>query len=180
MQTNPRRPAPISPAFLPLAALLMFVGCSSSVDHASYDSYSSISGAKPMAMAPPPAPHLRARMLAVEAEPERRQLFARKRVAEDHNTETYDHIVENPFESAKSKPLSTFAADVDTASYANVRRLINDGQKVPRGAARIEEMVNYFDYDYPQPGTGRAFRRAQRCTNRWDLVVCSFSPASAA
>ncbi|MBI4569298.1 MAG: VWA domain-containing protein [Planctomycetes bacterium] len=68
-----------------------------------------------------------------------------------HNREQYDAITHNPFLDAKSNPLSTFSIDVDTASYANVRRLLNTNLLPPAGAARIEEMVNYFKYDYPAP-----------------------------
>ena len=65
--------------------------------------------------------------------------------------ERYAEILENPFLDAKRAPLSTFSIDVDTASYANVRRYLNDGQMPPKDAVRIEELVNYFEYDYPQP-----------------------------
>ncbi len=65
--------------------------------------------------------------------------------------EDYDNFVENPFESPKSAPLSTFSIDVDNASYTNVRRFINNGQTVPKDAVRVEEMVNFFKYKYPQP-----------------------------
>ncbi len=68
-----------------------------------------------------------------------------------HNTESYDRIYENPFVSPLSNPLSTFSVDVDRASYANARRYLNNSQLPPAGAVRIEEFVNYFDYDYPQP-----------------------------
>ncbi len=68
-----------------------------------------------------------------------------------HNTEEYDHISENIFHSARGEPLSTFSIDVDAASYSNVRRMLNIGQLPPKDAVRIEEMVNYFNYDYPQP-----------------------------
>ena len=71
-----------------------------------------------------------------------------------HDTEEYDRIYENPFLATVKNPLSTFSIDVDAASYANVRRFINSNQLPPRDAARIEEMVNYFSYDYPQP-TGK-------------------------
>jgi Ca-activated chloride channel family protein len=67
------------------------------------------------------------------------------------NNEDYDSFVENPFESPKSAPLSTFSIDVDNASYTNVRRFINNGQTVPKDAVRVEEMVNFFKYQYPQP-----------------------------
>ena len=65
--------------------------------------------------------------------------------------ERYAEINENPFLESARAPLSTFSIDVDTASYANVRRFLNDGQKPPADAVRIEELINYFDYDYPQP-----------------------------
>ncbi len=65
--------------------------------------------------------------------------------------EDYDNFVENQFESPKSAPLSTFSIDVDNASYTNVRRFINNGQSVPKDAVRVEEMVNFFKYNYPQP-----------------------------
>ncbi|HEX5171172.1 MAG TPA: von Willebrand factor type A domain-containing protein, partial [Cyclobacteriaceae bacterium] len=67
------------------------------------------------------------------------------------NTEEYDGINENIFHEALRNPLSTFSIDVDAASYSNVRRFINNGQRPPKDAVRIEEMVNYFDYDYDQP-----------------------------
>lgn len=69
----------------------------------------------------------------------------------DWNTEDYDHIVENRFLAVRDNPLSTFSIDVDAASYSNIRRFIKNGQLPPPDAVRIEEMVNYFDYDYPQP-----------------------------
>lgn len=65
--------------------------------------------------------------------------------------EDYDTFVENAFESPKTAPLSTFSIDVDNASYTNVRRFINNGQGVPKDAVRVEEMVNFFKYTYPQP-----------------------------
>ena len=68
-----------------------------------------------------------------------------------HNTEEYDLIKENEFKGTKDNPLSTFSIDVDTASYSNVRRFINGSQLPPKDAVRIEEMINYFKYSYPQP-----------------------------
>jgi Ca-activated chloride channel homolog len=67
------------------------------------------------------------------------------------NTEEYDGISENIFHEALRNPLSTFSIDVDAASYSNMRRFISNGQQPPKDAVRIEEMVNYFDYDYAQP-----------------------------
>ena len=73
------------------------------------------------------------------------------------NTEEYDSVEESGFKSVDKEPLSTFSADVDTASYTNIRRMIHDGYRmdeIPADAVRIEEMINYFDYQYHEP-TGR-------------------------
>ena len=67
--------------------------------------------------------------------------------------DTYAHLKENTFFEAKKTPLSTFALDVDNASYTNVRRFLNEGQLPPRDAVRVEEMLNYFRYDYAAPAT---------------------------
>ena len=67
------------------------------------------------------------------------------------NTESYDHFVDNPFLATRSNPLSTFSIDVDTASYSIVRRYLKQRQRPPAGAVRIEELINYFNYRYPQP-----------------------------
>ncbi|HEY5792180.1 MAG TPA: von Willebrand factor type A domain-containing protein [Chthoniobacterales bacterium] len=77
---------------------------------------------------------------------------SRAKKAEAFNTEGYDYLEENRFLSARENPLSTFSIDVDTASYSNVRRFLQQqGQLPPKGAVRIEELVNYFPYSYPQP-----------------------------
>lgn len=69
-------------------------------------------------------------------------------IEEDEN---YARITENQFQNVDINPLSTFSIDVDKAAYSNVRRFINNGKEVPVDAVKIEEMINYFDYDYPQP-----------------------------
>jgi Ca-activated chloride channel family protein len=74
-----------------------------------------------------------------------------------HNTEAYDRIYENEFLEALSNPLSTFSIDVDAASYSNTRRFLNDGYLPPPDAVRIEEFINYFSYEYPQPDDGMPF-----------------------
>ena len=67
------------------------------------------------------------------------------------HTEGYDRIYESEFLDPRGNPLSTFSIDVDTASYSNVRRFITNSKLPPKDAVRIEEFINYFDYDYPQP-----------------------------
>jgi len=73
------------------------------------------------------------------------------------NTEEYDRIYENPFKEALQNPLSTFSIDVDKASYSNVRRYLENGTLPPKDAVRIEEMINYFSYHYPQPSDEHPF-----------------------
>jgi len=73
------------------------------------------------------------------------------------NTEEYNAIEENNFKSVKDYPLSTFSVDVDTASYSNIRRMINNGGHVTGDAVRIEEMINYFRYDYDRPAGDAPF-----------------------
>jgi Ca-activated chloride channel family protein len=72
-------------------------------------------------------------------------------IVPNYNTEGYATVQENEFLKATKNPLSTFSIDVDVASYANLRRFLNHGQKPPVDAVRIEEMINYFNYEYPQP-----------------------------
>ena len=69
----------------------------------------------------------------------------------DFTTEEYHGVEEQRYQSTRNQPLSTFSADVDTASYSNIRRMLNEGRIVDTGAVRIEEMLNYFSYDYKQP-----------------------------
>lgn len=72
----------------------------------------------------------------------------------DH--ENYAHFDDNPIRRANEQPVSTFSIDVDTAAYANVRRMLQAGHLPPRDAVRVEEMINYFGYDYPLPDAGAA------------------------
>jgi Ca-activated chloride channel family protein len=74
-----------------------------------------------------------------------------RRRHEAWNTEEYGHTEENPFLAVSAHPLSTFSVDVDRASYSNVRRFLTQGQLPPSDAVRIEELVNYFPYDYAAP-----------------------------
>ncbi len=75
----------------------------------------------------------------------------------DFNTEEYDRISENNFHKVKDVPLSTFSIDVDAASYSNIRRFLNNNQLPPADAVRVEEMINYFRYDYAQPTNEHPF-----------------------
>ncbi len=76
---------------------------------------------------------------------------------EVHNTNEYDYIQDNDYRSAVQHPLSTFSIDVDNASYSIVRQYLSGGNLPPKDAVRIEEMINYFDYDYKQPNGKHPF-----------------------
>ena len=91
------------------------------------------------------------------------------------NTESYAHVRDNAFQAAAESPLSTFSIDVDTASYANVRRFLHDGRLPPPDAVRIEELINYFPYDYPQPDGRRA-----RSPSTIEVAACPWKPRAPA
>ena len=81
-------------------------------------------------------------------------------IGPDFNTEEYNHIDENGFLTVSVSPLSTFAVDVDTGSYTNFRRMVEDNysiEEIPHGAIRTEEMLNYFEYDIPQADDDNTF-----------------------
>ncbi|MCC6461511.1 MAG: von Willebrand factor type A domain-containing protein [Saprospiraceae bacterium] len=88
----------------------------------------------------------------------------------ESNTETYATIHENPFLAAQSNAVSTFSIDVDAASYSNARRFIQQGQLPPADAVRIEEFVNYFDYQYAPPTGGVPF------ATHTELAACPWNP----
>lgn len=73
------------------------------------------------------------------------------------NTDEFRHLAENAWRSPRQHPLSTFAADVDAASYSIVRRMIAEGRLPPADAVRVEELINYFRYDYPEPSGPNPF-----------------------
>jgi Ca-activated chloride channel family protein len=89
----------------------------------------------------------------------------------DFEREGYDYIMENAFLKVKDNPLSTFSIDVDAASYSNMRRFLTQGQLPPAGAVRIEEMINYFKYDYPQPKNNDPF------SVNTEISACPWNPA---
>jgi Ca-activated chloride channel family protein len=85
------------------------------------------------------------------------------------DTERYGQWIDNQWQSPADVPLSTFSIDVDTASYANVRRMIMEGRPIPADAVRLEEWVNYFDYAYPQPTGDHPFAvHVQNATCPWN------------
>lgn len=97
-------------------------------------------------------------VVIVQAKADRRMMIRGfNSVAPPVQQESYKEINENTFKSVRTSPLSTFSIDVDKAAYSNIRRMLNNGQKVPADAVKIEEMINYFDYDYAQPKDGHPF-----------------------
>jgi len=93
----------------------------------------------------------------------------------EYNTEEYAAVAENGFRKVATDPLSTFSADVDTASYCNLRRMLNAGYApgdIPNGAVRVEEMLNYFRYDYAAPEAGAKFGVTAR------MAPCPWNPAN--
>jgi Ca-activated chloride channel family protein len=128
---------------------------------------------------PPPisAPAAPAESRAIPSPVAQPSLMARaSRVAKDvasfseFNTEAYAHIEDNRFHRVDADPLSTFSIDVDTASYANVRRFLADGELPPAGAGRTEELVNYFRFAYPQPSGADPFSITT------ELAECPWNP----
>jgi len=110
-----------------------------------------------------------------------RQVAAGKSVAESnadsiwnegYNSEQYERYVENKYVNVDEAPVSTFSIDVDTASYSNIRRFIQSGQKPPADAVRIEEMINYFKYDYPQPDGQAPFSITT------EIAACPWNPGN--
>ncbi len=91
--------------------------------------------------------------------------------APEHNTETYDRIEDNPFKRVVDEPLSTFSIDVDTGSYANVRRFLRNNQLPPKDAVRIEELLNYFEYAYTPPANDDPFAA------HVELIECPWNDA---
>ena len=96
------------------------------------------------------------------------------------NRETYAAISENPLRDPMREPLSTFSVDVDTASYANVRRFLNSGRRPPKNAVRIEELINYFSYDDPAPAGDDPFAVSlEAAASPWHVATPATPPAGA-
>lgn len=135
----------MKPLCLTVTMLVLLAGLAGCASKSA--SYLSAEIASPNAPPPPPPPSMAPQAAAgmpFYATPE-------------PNTESYKEIEENTFKTAQHTPLSTFSIDVDTASYANMRRFLNDGTLPPADAVRVEELINYFPYDYPQPNGDAPF-----------------------
>jgi Ca-activated chloride channel family protein len=87
----------------------------------------------------------------------------------ESTNESYNPLVDQVWTASLDEPLSTFSVDVDTASYTNIRRMLNAGQRVPVDAVRVEECINYFDYNYAGPEDGRPF------ATQVDLATCPWA-----
>ncbi len=92
-----------------------------------------------------------------EIEEAQKQIPIQWPINDQTQDESYEPFEENAFESPSTAPLSTFSIDVDNASYTNIRRFINNGQTVPKDAVRVEEMVNFFQYNYAEPNHEHPF-----------------------
>lgn len=108
---------------------------------------------------------------ATPAPPARARLEQKSQRRPDWNTENYATIEEARFASVAASPRSTFSIDADAASYTNVRRFLTQGTRPPKDAVRIEELLNYFRYAYPEPKGDTPFRVTT------DVAVCPWQPA---
>lgn len=103
-------------------------------------------------------------------EPEAEIVEEERIVPGEHDTEGYAHVEENAWRLAAREPLSTFSIDVDTASYSNMRRFLNEGRLPPPSSVRIEEFINYFSYDDPAPLDDAPFRTTT------EVASCPWQP----
>jgi len=110
-----------------------------------------------LALARSPIVKLKPTQISQTTDLRRQRLTDYNQINEQINTENYQHINNNPLKQAATDPVSTFSIDVDTGSYTNVRRFINNGQLPNQDAVRSEELINYFSYDYPQPEANQPF-----------------------
>ncbi len=123
--------------------------------------------------APPsvPRPHAAKATPGAPAPAERSRPEMAEGLPPTMNTEAYARIYDNAFLAVATNPLSTFSIDVDTASYANVRRFLKGGQLPPPDAVRIEELINYFRFDYPAPEGDEPFSVTT------SVAACPWKPA---
>ena len=138
-----------------VAAAALLTGCASNTGEPAIEEVSA--EAPPAPPPPPPAPPPPVGMSAPMAGVMGRSMPAPMPVQaspEPEFRDQYEDVESNPVKLTSEEPVSTFSIDVDTASYANVRRFLKGGTLPPKDAVRIEEMINYFDYTYPQPEKG--------------------------
>jgi Ca-activated chloride channel family protein len=143
------------------AALVFLAGCSGTQPELASNPSTPVANAPPPPPPPPPlAPLAQAMMSAPKTAEAFRGAAARNDLlasppafyySQPENTERYPNATPNPVKVVAQDPVSTFSVDVDTASYANVRRYLNEGSLPPADAVRVEEMINYFDYAYSMP-----------------------------
>ena len=151
---------PIKPAHaVALCALLMITACGDKgvmplEDNKTVQQKEQLIGIQSVADAQLMQQHIVKAKVAVGAAYQQPIFFSPENQVPASNTENYTHNEDNPIHLVSAQPVSTFSIDVDTASYANVRRLLNQGALPPADAVRIEEMINYFSYDYPLPEEG--------------------------
>jgi len=131
------RTAPVAALALGIAVVLAVAGCGKKVDRADAPA---MDQAESVAMSAP-VPAMESKTYFLQEAP----------VAS--NTENYEKIAANPIHRVAEQPVSTFSIDVDTGSYANVRRMLAAGELPPKDAVRVEELLNYFDYGYPKPAS---------------------------
>ncbi len=149
--TSPRTSSTAAPRLASVATLALAFASGCGAAHPSGAPMAELAMSPSIAMpAPPGAPGMK---------------LAEARDEEAPNTEAYDRIVDNAFLRTSEAPLSTFSIDVDTASYSNVRRFLNDGALPPPDAVRIEELVNYFPYEYATPTGDEPFAASTEVTS---------------
>ncbi len=134
------KPLPVAPPILPPK---VEVRESTKADQMMMPMSAPVSSQMRKMMAPPPSP--------IAYQQPYNQIMPYPGIPVNFNTEEYGRIIENGFKETTREPLSTFSIDVDTASYANIRRYLTEGTEPPKDAVRIEELINYFSYDYPKP-----------------------------
>jgi len=140
-----------------LAAAIMLSGCASktATDSDAIAAEIPPPPAPPPAPPPPPPPAMMQGMPSPVASARMSGGVMMMPMPEPEFRDQYEDVDPNPVKLTSEEPVSTFSIDVDTASYANVRRFLKQGVLPPKDAVRIEEMINYFDYTYPQPEAGK-------------------------
>ena len=153
-----REPANIAPANKPAAPKLKAKPAVREQSAAAYSSVAPSAGAK-FSLEPIQSPQSRiSRQSPYSTAASAPEILARIRPGTElQNRENYQHYRDNPIKVASEEPLSTFSIDVDTGSYSNSRRLLNEGHMPVKDAVRAEEFINYFHYDYPAPEGEQAF-----------------------